>query len=1026
MRSTLAQVAGLVVLATLLTYAPLSFAQPSTGERQTYLIELEPGVNLVSLPVVPDVTAMSAIVSGMGPEVSLIQDDRGRHTIPSLEIDDIGAWKWSEAYKVHTTAATSLLVEGVAIIPDLSPLILDGGAHWIPYPRSTALAIEEALATILPSLSRVEDEEGRIYEPGNQGSTLDTLRVGRGYRVWLTRQDTLRYPINQNVGGGSTVQVGTLAQARALRDLEPGQEVEILGYYTPGDGGGGRFIVENSGAPTDGGLVHVPDEFVSNPITEVIDNDHDRSKPLSLPPGARLIHGSVTIEILRPNGNVLGTMDGRYLHGHEWVSRFTATPLIDYELGEIDDRHERLNQWCRDEIGDMWACDLRVTYRHTTGNVRLRRMEVGETLNANWFGARTRSADPSFDNQPVLGHVINLANQFNREVPGTITTVLLPSPGEYEYFGSLQIGRGLTLKGGAGTELRTVTNDLGHTYQPVRIKQNATRLRLKADEALTHIRMEKDPSDPDYLPPDLKYRLHGRRPAISVAPGAMAAGLSDIVLDGNWEENRQAWQEGWSSYQEREAAMRNTPSWSGFVSTDHNAVDIPIGQLLTLRNVAVLGYGATGLLGSVNNTWDGENVLLGNSLWNHALYGTNGMWRNLTFTGFSWSHGPFYAGEINNLVFEDGVPGPYRPADHVMGIRGGDVYSEAEMDNPNDPDEAAYIRSDGTVIDLGVTIDGFYIDLRGSGLISPLGGHGPRIRIKNGRVVMDDIASEAAFREKGNGYQKALYPDYEFENITVYDNGERRQWLFRNLYVTNSTFRNISTNSSLIGINEDANRAFDLHASWRNHFAWENPQTVTFTEIFSDSPQKYIGHAETHPNAAGVTYTITRSRFNNTTNTLIVNDNGTGELNQFDGDVSKLNVLMDDVEFNIHDGYFKNLELFFAVTRLRNCTDSRSGRTSEDGAPVTIIASGGETSIDIPTNLLWEPLAPNYTVITEENGTSGLYASHEYVSPDGTPLDIDRRGPSLRIHLTRPLAVNEQVTFDWRAAVRPWLGEQNN
>ena len=170
-----------------------------------------------------------------------------------------------------------------------------------------------------------------------------------------------------------------------------------------------------------------------------------------------------------------------------------------------------------------------------------------------------------------------------------------------------------------------------------------------------------------------------------------------------------------------------------------------------------------------------------------------------------------------------------------------------------------------------------------------------------------------------------------------------------------------------------------------------------------------------HPQAAGVDYRISNSRFNNSTNTLYRTPDGTGRLTSLEGDHSKLRVYMEDTEFNLYGSYTDNLETFFALTRFRNCTDASSGRTSEDGGTVAYTAEGGENYIDVPTNLMWEPQSPESTTIA-----GALYASYEYVSTEGTPLEGDRRGPTLRIYLTRALTANEPVSFGWSAAVRPW------
>ena len=58
---------------------------------------------------------------------------------------------------------------------------------------------------------------------------------------------------------------------------------------------------------------------------------------------------------------------------------------------------------------------------------------------------------------------------------------------------------GLTLAGGCRDDSSTPTDDLGNTFQPVRVRPEHTRLKVMDDEALTHIRMLKPLTDP--VPP---------------------------------------------------------------------------------------------------------------------------------------------------------------------------------------------------------------------------------------------------------------------------------------------------------------------------------------------------------------------------------------------------------------------------------------------------------------------------------------------------------------------------------------------
>lgn len=1013
---------ALFALALLALPALAQSSQPVTGAVASYDIALDEGDNIVSLPVVPDTSAVELVIAQILEELTLVQDDVGRYFVPAQEIADLQDWSWEEAYSVKVSAPTTLTVEGAEIVPEASPIPLEAEVgNWVPYLPNRPLPVAVAFASIADRLFKVEDSAGRLYQPGNEASTLDTLHVGRGYRVWVSEPTALVYPANDSSdggGGGDVTVVSTLSQALALTGLEEGQEIEILGYYAPGDGGGGRFRVEASGATPDGGLAFAPSEHASGPVTETWRFSSDERYFDTLPMGQDVVYGSLSLELLHPDsGDVLFAVDGRHLHGHEWVTRFSAKPLVDYAEGHLHDRRHRLAKECERQTGSLWSCDMRLTYRHTTSDLRLQRVGVGSTLNAHWFGARPHHDDPTFDNQPVLCHVINVANERNAATPGTVSDLLLPEPAVYEYFGSVQLGDGLTLRGAGGTELTTVTNDLGHTYQPVRVKSAHTSLRVKEGEALRHIRMDKEPEEPHYLEPDVKQIFHNRKTAINLQPGATSAGLEDIVLDGNWEGNRQAWTEGWASHQEKEKAMRNTPGWSGFISTNHGGVYIPQGQQVTLRNVAILGYGATGVLGNVNNTWDAENVRLGNSLWNHSLYATNGTWTNLTFEGFAWAQAAWYVGEIENLVYEHGAMAPYRPNGGLLTIRGGDVSSQDEAGTLG----GAFIQEDGTPLQLGTTVEGFYLDLRGSDISSPFAGLGPEIAIRNGTIVTRADGFQGVFHENGNGYQDGLYPNYRVEDVVVYDHADLdNSKVFGRLNTTTGLFRNVTKTPDLLEIDGTASNALELHANRRDDPAWDEPQVNVYDGIQSDTPHRWVADVSINGSSAGADYFVLNSRFNNTTSTIYRCSNGQGTLESLGGDPSKLRVYMENTELRINAYYHQNLEAFFALTYFSNVTDTRNDRTSEDGGTYpSTAADRGRSFVLIPTDLLWEPHPEDGTVSVSDDA-GGIVSGIAFTDAEGNALGDDKGSPHLRVNLSRPIGSSETVSFSWEAAVRPW------
>ncbi|MEO0560189.1 MAG: hypothetical protein AAF170_18640, partial [Bacteroidota bacterium] len=543
------------------------------------------------------------------------------------------------------------------------------------------------------------------------------------------------------------------------------------------------------------------------------------------------------------------------------------------------------------------------------------------------------------------------------------------------------------------------------------------RLRVMDDEAFTHIRMVKDPSDPHYLPPDAKQVLDGRPTAIHTETGVYAVGVEDLVLDGNWENNQQAWDEEWASNKELEDWGRNSPGWAGVNGSNHSGKRIPQGQVVTIRNVAVLGYGSNGLLGNANSTWEVTNLLAGNSLWNHVLYNANGHYVNLTLTGFAWGHAAWGAGTVENLVYEEGTPSPRRQGKEVFAIRGGDAYSPGELAG----NDGYFTREDGTIDpNLGTRIEGFYMDLRGSGLSAAFNGLGPNIIIKGlssddpGRIVLDE-GGLGVFYENGNGWQKALYPGNRFEHIRVYEQGSRgRGQTFGRASLTGALLADIQT-ERLAGSDALGGTSLWLQAKRRDHDAWNTVQTLEIQDLVEKAPHSFIANVSASGNAAGIDVRISNSSFENTTSTLFRGSSGQGTLATFDGDPSKLRVQMVASSFNMIGSYFDNYELFFDMTSFEGCTDKRSGRTSEDAGQVTVTATGGERTIDIPTNLFWKPLAPSYIDVSASS--NGLVQSVEAVHSN--PDAADWRGPSLRVTLSRALAASEQVTFTWSAAVRP-------
>ena len=1013
-------------------------AAPAVGDETSQTIELEAGPNLVALYVRPDDPDIEALFEDVLDQIVLVKDSEGVTFAPGYGVRDLTEWEWTEAYLVYARGPVSVEVWGRQI--EGAAVALGAGWDWVPYLGAEAAGVEEAFASLDGTLTRVEGADGRMYPARRSAPPLETLEPGRGYRVHLTKADTLAFgrPVETEApptqepsptpapappapapapSEPPNVTVASIAEALALRGLASGQVVEVEGYYGPGDGGGGTFDVVDSGATPDGGTVFVPDAHVSGPVVETRRYSSTGSVPL--PEGQSAVYGTLTVDVLSSDGEHRITLPGEHFHGHVWTLKHDLAPAFDYGTGRLRIRRSSIQS----EYGSN--ARLRFTYRTTTSGLRLVRRDVGTALYAEWFGARPAAEGPNWtgstDTQPILAHALTTAHVRNKAALGSITEVRFSRTGTFTSWGNLTVPDGVTLRGAGGTEVVEVTNDLGHTYRPVRYKAAHTRLRVPDDEAFRFPQQRRPKGDPGRLPPTPKSVLYTQPTQVWVADGAMTAGLADIVLDGNWEGNTGFFTDPRTTDREKKDWGQDSPSHAGFVATSHGGVDVPQGQRITVRNVGIDGFISNGLLGHVNGTWDVENVRLGNGLWNHVIYNANGSYRNVTLHGAAWGHTAWGYGTIENLVFEDGMDNPIRRASEAFAIRGGDAFDEADLQG------GYWIRSDGTPPPhVGTTITGFYVDLRGSGLTSPFWGIGSNVTIRGvsasepGRIIAGEAGMNSVYTEAANGYQRGLYDNNRFEHIVVYDHpAKNRGKLFGTLNVTNSVVRDVRTDQSTQGPPKEVNHVLRFGVRHRGREAWDARQTMTYEDVHETAESHFVASARIYEDGVGADVHVRRSSFNNKSNAIIKGPSGGGSLDQFgDTDVTKLRVFWDDVTLNLHGGYFGNTELWLATGYFHDVTDRKTGNTSEDSGRYTRTARGGETTVDIPTRLLWAPQEPG--AVSVRASASGLVRSVEAVQ--SSSKSGDWRAPTLRVQLSRALRAGERVTFDWSAAVRPFPG----
>ncbi|MCS3697016.1 hypothetical protein GGP73_001711 [Salinibacter ruber] len=159
-------------------------------------VSLRKGSNLISAALAPEHAHMDSVFAGVAADVVEVKNEAGERYRPADGVNEIGHWDRDEAYVVYAESGATLSLQGTPV--DTSSIALDEGWNWVPYSRSSALAVEEALTSIQDVLVMVKDEAGRAYVPGEGIEELSTLTPGEGYRVYVSSSTTLTYPAGSN------------------------------------------------------------------------------------------------------------------------------------------------------------------------------------------------------------------------------------------------------------------------------------------------------------------------------------------------------------------------------------------------------------------------------------------------------------------------------------------------------------------------------------------------------------------------------------------------------------------------------------------------------------------------------------------------------------------------------------------------------------------------------------------------------------------------------------------------------------
>lgn len=165
------------------------------GETIEYTLDLQPGWNLVALPITPTDPSMEAVLGDAQDAIVVVKNEVGDVYSPQHGVTTLTRWTPREAYQVYATESRSLSVTGQRLDSD-APLELAPGWNYIPFLPAQPLPVEDAFSSLDDALVVVKDQSGDAYITGGpvQVNEIGEMQPGAGYRVYVDAGQTLTFP----------------------------------------------------------------------------------------------------------------------------------------------------------------------------------------------------------------------------------------------------------------------------------------------------------------------------------------------------------------------------------------------------------------------------------------------------------------------------------------------------------------------------------------------------------------------------------------------------------------------------------------------------------------------------------------------------------------------------------------------------------------------------------------------------------------------------------------------------------------
>jgi hypothetical protein len=162
----------------------------------TQNISLKINWNLISTYINPFYPDIADVVSTISSYFIIAKDELGQVYWPMAFVNQIGDLTIGEAYRVKVSAACTLVVTGVEVIPQITPVSIPSGWSFIGYLRKSPASIVTLMSPIVSNIIIVKNGDGFVYWPSLSVNSIGNMVPGQGYQIKMTTGVTYYYPSN--------------------------------------------------------------------------------------------------------------------------------------------------------------------------------------------------------------------------------------------------------------------------------------------------------------------------------------------------------------------------------------------------------------------------------------------------------------------------------------------------------------------------------------------------------------------------------------------------------------------------------------------------------------------------------------------------------------------------------------------------------------------------------------------------------------------------------------------------------------